>query len=282
MKNILGISCYYHDAAAVLAQDGKVVAGAEEERFTRRKHDAGFPKNAIRFSLDYAKVRASDVDLAVFYDKPLKKLERALVSAREFGDRADGLINWHLSNYVHRESRIADDLAALLDREVPVQYCEHHLSHAASVFYISPFDRAAILTVDGVGEWATTGLYVGTPGGIEQLKEIRYPHSLGLFYAMMTAFLGFEVNEGEYKVMGLASYGKPTYGDQMTQLLSSLRRWQLCQQSRLLCLYVRRPGNVYAQAHGIAGPGARSQRTGNRAAHESCGVDAEAVRRCAD
>ncbi len=219
MSAILGISAYYHDAAAVLVQDGKVVVGAEEERFTRRKHDSDFPKNAIRFCLDYTRTPAAAIDLAVFYDKPLRKLERALSAARLFGDQASTMIDWHLSNFVHRESRIAEDLAEILGVSVPVEYCEHHLSHAASVFYISPFDRAAILTVDGVGEWATTGLYVGTPTRIEQLKEICYPHSLGLFYATMTAYLGFEVNEGEYKVMGLASYGKPTYDNQVGELL---------------------------------------------------------------
>jgi len=200
--------------------DGEVAVGAEEERFTRRKHDSGFPKNAIRFCLDYTRTPASDIDLVMFYDKPLKKLERALAVAREFGDKASAMVDWHLSNFVHRESRISEDIADLLGASVPVEYCEHHLSHAASVFYISPFDRAAILTVDGVGEWATTGLYVGTPAGIEQLKEIRYPHSLGLFYATMTAYLGFEVNEGEYKVMGLASYGRPAYDAEVGELLA--------------------------------------------------------------
>jgi carbamoyltransferase len=219
VTNILGISCYYHDAAAALVQNGDVVAGAEEERFTRRKHDSGFPRNAIRFCLARIGVAARDLDRVVFYDKPLKKLERALVTARGYGDRADRMAEWHLSNFVHRESRIAEDVAETLGVAIPVEYCEHHLSHAASAFYASPFERAAILTVDGVGEWATTGIYAGGPAGIEQLKEIRYPHSLGLFYATLTAYLGFEVNEGEYKVMGLASYGKPTYDDRVGELL---------------------------------------------------------------
>lgn len=218
--NILGVSCYYHDAAAALVRDGLVVAGAEEERFTRRKHDSGFPRNAIRYCLDEARLSGADLDAVVFYDKPQKKLERALVTTRQFGDRAVDIVDWHISNYVHRERRIPNDLATVIGRAVPVEYMEHHLSHAASVFYISPFERAAILTVDGVGEWATTGLYLGGPDGIEQLKEIRYPHSLGLFYATMTAYLGFEVNEGEYKVMGLASYGRPTYDDEVARLLT--------------------------------------------------------------
>jgi carbamoyltransferase len=218
---ILGISCYYHDSAAILVVDGEVVAGAEEERFTRRKHDSTFPKNAIRFCLDYTKTAPAAIDLVAFYEKPVKKLERALAAARPHGAAADALVDWHLADFVHRGSRIAEDIATVLGRTVPVEFCEHHLSHAASAFYCSPFEGAAILTVDGVGEWATTGLYIGSPSGIEQLKEIRYPHSLGLFYATITSYLGFEVNEGEYKVMGLASYGCPTFDREIGQLLTT-------------------------------------------------------------
>lgn len=217
---ILGVSFYYHDSAAALIEDGRVVVAAEEERFTRRKHDNGFPRNAIRFCLDYARVKASELSSVVFYDKPVKKLERALICSKSHGDSAARQLNYHVRSFVHRESRIREDLLATLGCDVPVQYCEHHLSHAASTFYTSPFERAAILTVDGVGEWATTGLYVGGPGGIEQIKEIHYPNSIGLFYAAMTAYLGFEVNEGEYKVMGLASYGKPTYDKEVANLLT--------------------------------------------------------------
>jgi len=217
---ILGISCYYHDSAAVLVEDCRVVAGAEEERFSRRKHDSSFPRNAIRFCLDYTGTAAAALDLVVFYDKPLKKLERALVTARQYGPRAAPLIDWQVSDFTHRGSRLADDVIELLGCTVPVEYCEHHLSHAASVFYISPFEDAAIVTVDGVGEWATTSLFVGTGDGIEQIREIHYPHSLGLLYATMTAYLGFEVNEGEYKVMGLASYGEPAFDREVSQLLT--------------------------------------------------------------
>jgi carbamoyltransferase len=216
---ILGISCYYHDAAAALVCDGRVLAGAEEERFTRRKHDSGFPSNAIRFCLDHIGTHSAEIDLVVFYDKPLKRLERVLVAAHPYGARAEALVERHLSDFVHRESRIPEDVAAIFGRPLPVAFCEHHLSHAASVFYISPFDEAAILTVDGVGEWATTGLYAGSAAGIEQLKEVRYPNSLGLFYATLTAYLGFEVNEGEYKVMGLAAYGRPTFDREIAELL---------------------------------------------------------------
>jgi carbamoyltransferase len=217
---ILGVSCYYHDAAAALIEDGRVIVAAEEERFTRRKHDSGFPRNAIRFCLDYTHTSASEIDAVVFYDKLVKKLERALVCAKPFGDAAAGFLDRQLRNFVHRDSRLKEDLIEAVGRELPVEFCEHHLSHAASTFYTSPFERAAILTVDGVGEWATTALYVGGPDCIEQLMEIRYPNSLGLFYAAITAYLGFEVNEGEYKVMGLASYGEPTYDEPVSKLLT--------------------------------------------------------------
>jgi carbamoyltransferase len=218
--NIIGVSCFYHDAAAALIVDGKVIAAAEEERFTRRKHDSGFPRNAVRFCMDYASLAAADIDLAVHYEKPLKKLERALVTAKPHGDRATKLLEWDLSSFVHRESGIADTIREAIGRDVPVEYCEHHLAHAASVFYISPFREAAILTVDGVGEWATTCLFTGGGDGIHQLREIRYPDSIGLYYATMTSYLGFEVNEGEYKVMGLASYGTPTFDTEVSRLLT--------------------------------------------------------------
>lgn len=218
---ILGVSCYYHDSAAALIEDGRVLAAAEEERFTRRKHDSGFPRNAIRFCLDHAGLRAADIDLVAFYEKPLRKLERALATAAPHGARAAEMLEWQLRNHIHRESRIAEDIRAAVGRaDLPVEYCEHHLSHAASVFHTSPFREAAILTVDGVGEWATTALYAGRGDAITQLREIRYPDSLGLFYATLTAFLGFEVNEGEYKVMGLASYGTPNFDAEVGQLLT--------------------------------------------------------------
>jgi carbamoyltransferase len=219
LTKILGVSCYYHDAAAALIEDGRVIVAAEEERFTRRKHDSGLPRNAIRFCLDYTQTSPEALDRVVFYDKPLKKLERALQSTKAHGQGESQSVDWHLQNYVHRESRLTDDLHDVIGAAPPVQFCEHHLSHAASAFYMSPFEEAAIVTVDGVGEWATTGVYVGEGAQIRQLKEIRYPHSLGLYYAAMTAYLGFEVNEGEYKVMGLASYGKPSFDQKITQLL---------------------------------------------------------------
>jgi carbamoyltransferase len=216
----LGVSCYYHDSAAALVEDGEVLAAIEEERLTRRKHDSGFPRNAIRFCLQQASTPDRAIDTVVFYDKPLKKLERALVAAKPYGGQARSTVDWHLSNFRYREARIAVDLREAIGYDVPINFCEHHLSHAASAFYCSPFEEAAVLTVDGVGEWATTGVYTGSPRGIRQLKEIRYPHSIGLFYAAMTSFLGFEVNEGEYKVMGLASYGRPNFDTEVSKLLT--------------------------------------------------------------
>jgi carbamoyltransferase len=170
--------------------------------------------------LDYTQTAARDLDLIVYHDKPLKKLQRALTCAKPHGAKAAGHIDSHLRSFVHRESRISEDLAEVLGAEIPLEFSEHHLSHAASVFYTSPFKQAAILTVDGVGEWATTGLYVGGPDGITQIKEIRYPNSIGLLYAAITAYLGFEVNEGEYKVMGLAPYGRPTFDRELSKLMT--------------------------------------------------------------
>ncbi|WP_422002573.1 carbamoyltransferase [Reyranella sp.] len=218
--NVLGISCYYHDAAAALVRDGVVVAAAEEERFTRRKHDRSFPARSARFCLDFAGLAGSDLDLVVFYEKPLRKLQRGLQVAAAGDGRAAETARRLVQHYVHRTAILPQLLADTIGYRGELQYCEHHLSHAASCFYASPFEEAAILTVDGVGEWATTGQFVGSGNRIEAVREIRYPQSLGMFYAAMTAYLGFEVNEGEYKVMGLASYGRPTCAAQIEELVA--------------------------------------------------------------
>ncbi len=217
--NVLGISCYYHDAAAALVRDGVVIAAAEEERFTRRKHDRSFPAKAIRFCLEFGGLQGADVDLAVFYEKPLRKLQRRLQTAASSGDAASSAVARHVRHYLHQLATLPQLLADTIGYNGELLYSEHHLSHAASCFYASPFDEAAILTVDGVGEWATTGQFIGSGNRIEALREIRYPQSLGMFYAALTAYLGFEVNEGEYKVMGLASYGQPVYGAEMAKLM---------------------------------------------------------------
>jgi len=217
---ILGISCYFHDAAAALIDDGMLVAAAEEERFSRIKHDFGFPERAIRFCLESARIRGSDLDFVAFFEKPLVKFERILQTALATAPRSHvvfrkAMTTWMLDK-LWIKSRIRDTLGVPADR---ILFVEHHQSHAASAFYCSPFDEAAILTVDGVGEWATatTGMGRGTSVSID--GEIRFPHSLGLLYSALTAFLGFEVNEGEYKVMGMAPYGTPRYEDKVWKLL---------------------------------------------------------------
>ena len=217
---ILGVSCYYHDAAAALLHDGLLTAAAEEERFSRVKHDYGFPRNAIQFCLDQAGLEGKDLDCVVFFEKPFRKFDRILMTA---------LQTYPQSWKVFRESMIswmADKLwiGATLQSELGVSkekvlFCEHHLSHAASAYLCSPFDEAAILTVDGVGEWVTASYGVGRGNDIRLLKQIEFPHSIGLLYSAFTAFLGFEVNEGEYKVMGMAPYGVPRYVDKVWKLV---------------------------------------------------------------
>ncbi|MFL5381763.1 MAG: carbamoyltransferase [Longimicrobiaceae bacterium] len=221
---VLGISCHYHDAAAALLRDGEVVAAAEEERFSRRKHDARFPRQAIDFCLRRAGAAAADVDYAVFYEKPLVKFERILLTAlrtfprswRSFGELTLG---WMGEKLWIRET-IQEELGIPAGR---VLFVDHHLSHAASAFFCSPFDRAAVLTVDGVGEWTTTALGTassdGTGSEIRLEREARFPHSLGLLYSAFTAFLGFEVNEGEYKVMGMAAFGAPRFEDRVRKVV---------------------------------------------------------------
>lgn len=213
---VLGISCYYHDAAAALLKDGKLIAGAEEERFTRKKHDFDFPENAIDFCLNFAGISGGDLDYVVFYEKPFHKFERILMTTLQSFPKSwnvfrEAMITW-LSDKLWVKNTIKAKLGV---EESKILFGEHHLSHAASAFYPSPFEEAAILTVDGVGEWTTAAMGIGKGTEIKLLKEIKFPHSLGLLYSAFTAFLGFQVNEGEYKVMGMAPYGKPTYIDKI-------------------------------------------------------------------
>ncbi|MSP60373.1 MAG: hypothetical protein EXR72_08535 [Myxococcales bacterium] len=225
MMVILGISAFFHDAAAALVVDGEVVAAAQEERFSRKKHDAGLPVLAARFCLAQAGLTIEDVDRVVFYEKPLRKFERILVGhLREF-PRSLPQFPRSLATWLGRRLWTKGDLCRGLGcTPEQVLFCEHHLSHAASAFLCSPFERAAVITVDGVGEWATTSIFRGGPGSdgkgasIELLAELEYPHSIGLLYSAITAYLGFEVNEGEYKVMGLAPYGRPRYRDEFAKL----------------------------------------------------------------
>lgn len=218
--NILGISCYYHDAAAALIKNGKIVAAAEEERFSRKKHDSGFPKNAIDFCLKRGNIGSSNLDYVVFYEKPFRKFHRILLSSfstypKSYGSFREGIRIW-LTQKLWIKQEIASYLNIDLDK---ILFCEHHLSHAASCFYLSPFKKSAILTIDGVGEWTTAAMGIGTDNKITFLREIHFPQSLGLFYSTYTAFLGFEVNEGEWKVMGLAPYGKPKYADKIRKTI---------------------------------------------------------------
>lgn len=217
--NILGISCFYHDAAAALLVDGHLVAASEEERFSRKKHDAGFPKLAIRFCLEQAGLTVADLDYVVFYEKPFVKFERILMTALQSVPKSwkvfgDAMTTWMLDklwikNYFRTELGIPND---------KILFSEHHLSHAASTFLCSPFEEAAIMTVDGVGEWACATFGRGRGNDVSLMREIRFPHSVGLLYSAFTAFLGFEVNEGEYKVMGMAPYGEPRYVDKVQKL----------------------------------------------------------------
>jgi carbamoyltransferase len=217
---ILGVSCYFHDAAAALLRDGVLVAAAEEERFSRVKHDFAFPTRAIQFCLDRAGVEARDLDYVAFFEKPLVKFERILQtsfakapwSGRVFRQAMTG---WLLDK-LWVKSLLRSTLGVPDDR---ILFCEHHESHAASAFLCSPFDEAAILTVDGVGEWTTTAIGAGRGHDLRLTEEIRFPHSLGLLYSAFTAFLGFEVNEGEYKVMGMAPYGTPRFVDEVRRLV---------------------------------------------------------------
>jgi carbamoyltransferase len=224
---ILGISCYYHDAAAALLHDGQLVAAAEEERFTRKKHDSGFPSKAIEFCVKQAGIKTDDLDYAVFYEEPMMKLERVLLtalggfpsSARMF---RESMLVW-IKDKLWIKSEILEKLNLPSSK---LLFVEHHMAHAASAFYASPFPETAILTVDGVGEWTTAAIGQATAdwngqgvNKLDLLSEIRFPHSLGLLYSAFTAFLGFEVNDGEYKVMGMAPYGEPRFVDEVMKLV---------------------------------------------------------------
>lgn len=218
---ILGISAYYHDAAACLVIDGEIIAAAQEERFTRKKHDSNFPINAIAYCLTEAKITPRDLDHVVFYDKPFLKFERLLETYLAFAPKgfksfATSLPIW-LKDKLFQKTVITNALKDALGKdgnwEQKLLFSEHHLSHAASAFFPSPFDRAAVLTMDGVGEWTTTSLAVGKGHELSVYKEIHFPHSIGLLYSAITYYTGFKVNSGEYKVMGLAPYGEPKFAN---------------------------------------------------------------------
>jgi carbamoyltransferase len=214
--HILGISCFYHDAAAALLRDGELIAASEEERFSRVKHDFGYPGLAVEFCLKKAGIEAGDLDYVVFYEKPFLKFERILTTVLQTFPGSlkvfqEAMINW-FGDKLWVKAIIHKRLGIPLEK---ILFVEHHMSHAASAYFSSPFDEAAILTVDGVGEWATTTMGQARGHDITLEREQRFPHSLGLLYSAFTAYLGFEVNEGEYKVMGMAPYGEPKYVDEV-------------------------------------------------------------------
>src|SRR5579863_1485202 len=226
----LGISAFYHDSAAALLRDGEIVAAAQEERFTRRKHDASFPHRAIEYCLSEADIDVDDVDCVAFYDKPFLKFERLLETYLAFAPNGFKSFRMALPVWL-REKLFQKDLirrelksyAGKPDVAGKLIFSEHHLSHAASAFFPSPFDRALVLTMDGVGEWATTSVALGVDNRLEVVRELHFPHSLGLLYSAFTYYLGFRVNSAEYKVMGLAPYGEPRYADRIRDRLIDLK-----------------------------------------------------------
>ncbi len=226
MKNILGISAFYHDSAACLLIDGKIIAAAQEERFTRIKHDLNYPYNAIEFVLRYAKLNLSQIDKIVFFEKPFLKFERLLETYVAFAPRGFASFSKAMPVWIKEklfQKKLLFNKLKLHDEDFndikKIYFSNHHLSHAASAFYPSPFEKALILTADGVGEWATTTVAIGSGNKLEILKEIHFPHSLGLLYSAFTYYTGFRVNSGEYKLMGLAPYGKPIFADKILKII---------------------------------------------------------------
>ena len=226
MINILGISAFYHDSAAAIIKDGKIISAAQEERFTRIKHDSKYPHNAVNFVLNYSNLKLSEVDYIVFFEKPFLKFERLLETYVAFAPK--GFLQFTKSMPIWLKEKLFQKKLLLnhlrehdsdFNNENKIFFSEHHLSHAASAFFPSPFDEAVILTADGVGEWATTTVAVGKGNQLEIKKEIHFPHSLGLLYSAFTYYTGFKVNSGEYKLMGLAPYGNPIYEEKIKQLI---------------------------------------------------------------
>ena len=219
---ILGISCYFHDSAAVLLKDGVLLSAIEEERFTRKKHDFEFPFNAVRFCLESNNITGSELDYVVFFEKPFLKFDRLLRTALQGFPKTHRMFTQSMRTWLVDKLWIKN----LISKEIGISannilFSEHHISHAASAYFCSPFEESAILTFDGVGEWCTTTMGVGNGNNLSLTRELHFPHSIGLLYSAFTAFLGFEINEGEYKVMGMAPYGEPKYVD---------RVWEVVQQ----------------------------------------------------
>ena len=227
---ILGVSAFYHDSAAALLRDGEIIAAAQEERFTRIKHDSAFPENAVRFCLSEAGVTGAEIDHVVFYEKPFVKFERLLETYLAFAPKGfesfrKAMPLW-IGEKIFQRDILQKDLAAIdpgFAEGEKLLFSEHHFSHAASAFYPSPFESAVVLTMDGVGEWTTTSVALGKGSSLQIVKEIHFPHSLGLLYSALTYYTGFKVNSGEYKVMGLAPYGEPKYAKLMLDNLIDVK-----------------------------------------------------------
>jgi len=258
---VLGISAFYHDSAAALIEDGRLVSAAQEERFTRKKHDSGFPQNAVQFCLDRAGIKMADVDYVAFYDKPFLKFERLLetylaYAPRGFNSFRMAMPLW-LKEKLFQKTLLRDEMKRWepdFDWQKRLLFGEHHQSHAASAFFPSPFEEAAVLTMDGVGEWATTSLGYGKGNSLEMLKELHFPHSLGLLYSAFTYYTGFKVNSGEYKVMGLAPYGEPRFKDLILDKIVDLKEdgtFRLDQTYFDYCTGLRMTNDKFADVFGI-------------------------------
>ena len=258
---VLGISAFYHDSAAALIEDGRLVGAAQEERFTRKKHDSGFPEKAVEFCLGRAGIKMADVDYVAFYDKPFLKFERLLetylaYAPRGFTSFRMAMPLW-LKEKLFQKTLLRDEMKKWqpdFDWQTRLLFGEHHQSHAASAFFPSPFEEAAVLTMDGVGEWATTSLGYGKGNSLEMLKELHFPHSLGLLYSAFTYYTGFKVNSGEYKVMGLAPYGEPRFKDLIFDRIVDLKEdgtFRLDQSYFDYCTGLRMTNDKFADVFGI-------------------------------
>src|SRR3981081_26395 len=279
---ILGISAFYHDSAAALVQDGDIIAAAQEERFTRRKHDPNFPRNAVGYCLGEAGLK--DLDYVVFYDKPLLKFERLLETYLAFAPR--GLASFGMAMPLWIKEKLfqkeflrkqLEKLGANFDWKSRLLFCEHHLSHAASAFYPSPFEEALVLTMDGVGEWCTTAAALGRGNRIDIVKEIHFPHSLGLFYSAFTYHAGFKVNSGEYKLMGLAPYGEPRFRSLIRDNLIDIKpdgSFRLDMSYFNYCTGLTMTNEKFASLLGLAPRGDNAPRTQQ---HRDTAASAQAV-----
>jgi carbamoyltransferase len=257
---VLGISAFYHDSAAALIEDGQLIAAAQEERFTRKKHDSGFPQNAVQYCLDHAGIKLGGVDYVAFYDKPFLKFERLLETYLAFAPKGFNSFRmamplW-LKEKLFQKTLLRDEMKRWqpdFDWHKRLLFGEHHQSHAASAFFPSPYQEAAILTMDGVGEWATTSLGLGQGNKLEMLKELHFPHSLGLLYSAFTYYTGFKVNSGEYKVMGLAPYGEPKFKDTILSNIVDLKEdgtFRLDQTYFDYCTGLRMTNDKFAELFG--------------------------------